>query len=586
MQRKVSFCLLIGWIIVLITGSEVAGQTAAKVEMGAISKNGPDAESVASSKETAQPNERINALEEQVRQQAAQLGEIKKLLLEQQQTIKLLTGKLAGGRPLTEPDDLTADAVGRRDLGLETTGARIEPKTSQVEERLKTVEARVADIGSIKFSGDIRLRGESFFGLTNSLPNGANPAVLGNDLSARHRMRMRARLSLRGKIGEQFDWGLRFATGSLSDNNSTNQTLTDFFTRKPFSLDQAFVIYKPRRMPGLRLEGGKFEPPWTFSEMTIDGDWMVEGFNESYTRAFKNSAFKEIAFIAWQLPFLERNSAFVRNSDGTVNTEQSRRNGRDLALYGAQVRTRLEPTSKVTLNLSVADLYFSGTQFISPMQVFGSQLQLPVTITIPATATTPAQTVTSQVLIPREFLLTGNGNLGLSNASNNATNRDGRLASGFNLVDVIGQLELKHSERFPVTLLLNFVINTQTHDVVATDSSGADLLLKNNENSGFWGEIQIGKTKKSGDLLFGYTFMRIEKDAVLTPFNFSDITQQSDMRGHRFTMAYAADQRVTLSLTGIITQRPNGLFGPFVATPPGSLNRATTRLQFDTVIKF
>jgi hypothetical protein len=32
---------------------------------------------------------------------------------------------------------------------------------------------------------------------------------------------------------------------------------------------------------------------------------------------------------------------------------------------------------------------------------------------------------------------------------------------------------------------------------------------------------------------FGYTFMRIEKDAVLTPFNFSDVTQQSDMRGHR-----------------------------------------------------
>ena len=85
---------------------------------------------------------------------------------------------------------------------------------------------------------------------------------------------------------------------------------------------------------------------------------------------------------------------------------------------------------------------------------------------------------------------------------------------------------------------------------------------------------------------FNYTFARVEKDAVLTPFNMSDITQQSDMRIHRFVIGYAADPRVTLSLTGIVTERPNGLFGPFIPTPPGSLNRATTRLQFDTVIRF
>jgi len=43
---------------------------------------------------------------------------------------------------------------------------------------------------------------------------------------------------------------------------------------------------------------------------------------------------------------------------------------------------------------------------------------------------------------------------------------------------------------------------------------------------------------------------------------------------------------VTFTVTGIVTERPNGLLGPFAATPPGSLNRATTRLQFDTVVKF
>ena len=520
-------------------------------------------------------DERLNALEQALEQQNAKLEQLQKIILEQQQTIRLLAGNLnATG---ASPAPLAAS------VAIQPQPAAQSPA---IEDRLKKVEARVSEIGAIKFSGDIRLRAESFFGLSNSLTNGDNPAVLGNDLSPRHRMRLRARLQMRGSVGEEFDWGLRFATGSFGDNISTNQTLTDFFNRKPFALDQAFITYKPNRAPGLRLQGGKFEPPWTFTEMTIDNDLMVEGFNESYSRAFKKSTLKDLTFVAWQLPFLERNSAFVRNSNGTVNIDQSRRGGRDLALYGAQVRARLEPSAKVALNLSVADLFFSGTQFISPVQVFGIQLLLPVTFTIPASGTTPAQTITTQVAISRDLLVAGNGNLGLTNASNNATNRDGRLASGYNLVDMLARLELKNSKRFPVTLLFDFVTNTQAHDVVTAGPGGADLLLPNHEKHGFWGEVQVGSTKARGDMLFGYTFLRIQKDAVLTPFNFSDVTQQSDMRGHRFQFSYTADPRVTFTVTGIVTERPNGVLGPFATTPPGSLNRATTRVQFDTVLKF
>src|SRR5882672_1233187 len=520
--------------------------------------------------------ERLDVLEQALKQQNVKLDQLQRTILDQQQTIQLLTGKLADAQPAAASATTVVSAP------LESQGAQ----SPGIEDRLKKVETRVSEIGAIKFSGDIRLRAESFFGLSNSLANGDNPAVLGNELSPRHRMRLRARLQMRGTVNDEFDWGLRFATGSFADNISTNQTLTDFFNRKPFGLDQAFITYKPKGAPGLRLQGGKFEPPWTFTEMTIDNDLTVEGFNQSYSRTSKKSTLKDLTFVAWELPFLERNAAFVRNSNGTVNIDQSRRGGRDLALYGGQVRARLEPSPKVALSLSVSDLFFSGTQFISPVQVFGSQLLLPVTFTIPASGGTPAQTITTQVSISRDLLVAGNGNLGLTNASNNATNRDGRLASGYNLVDMLARLELKHSKRFPVTLLFDFVTNTQTHDVVTAGPAGSDLLLPNNEKHGFWGEVQVGSTKSRGDMLFGYTFMRIQKDAVLTPFNFSDITQQSDMRGHRFQFSYAADPRVTFTVTGVVTERPHGLFGPFVTTPPGSSNRPTTRLQFDTVLKF
>ncbi len=523
--------------------------------------------------------ERLLALERALDQQNAKLDQLHQIILEQQQTIQLLTRSGTGVPPVTHPQDANATLP-------PVNHAQDARATTSVEERLKKVEGRVADIGPIKFSGDLRLRSESFFGLSNSLANGANPAVLGNELSMRHRLRVRARLAMSGAVGNEFDWGLRLATGGFADNISTNQTLTDFYSRKPFGLDQAFISYKPRAVPGLRIQGGKFEVPWASTELTIDGDLMIEGLNESYTRTFKGSSLKELKFVAWQSPFLERNSAFVRNSNGTVNIEQSRRGGRDLALYGGQIRATFALSPKVGLSVSAADLYFSGTQFISPVQVWGSQLQLPVTFTIPASGSTPAQTITTQVSIARDLLVAGNGNLGLTNASNNATNRDGRLSSGFNLVDLLARLEFKQSKRWPVTVVLNLVTNTQTHDVVTAGPGGADLILPNHENQGFWGEVLIGQTKARGDMQFGYTFLRIEKDAVLTPFNWSDVTQQSDVRGHRFNFSYAADPRVTFGITGIITQRPNGLLGPFGTTPPGSFNLPTKRLQHDTVIKF
>jgi hypothetical protein len=581
-------------VLFVINAPDVYAQSVAQSNSGDAVGRGSEltkstTESSAREKKPETTEEKLNALEQMLERQSQRLDQLQHTIAEQQETIRLLASKLNPGETLALPLAAGASAQTAKSA-----------QTSAVEDPLKKVEARVSKIEAIKIEGDIRLRSESLFGLSNSLASGDNPAVLGNDLSPRHRMRVRARFKMSGAFGEEFpggkefEWGLRISSGSFADNISSNQTLTDFFNRKPFALDQAFGIYRPRTFRGrLRLQGGKFEAPWIYKfetpwghpEMTFDNDLMVEGFNEMYSLPIE-SALKELSFVAWQLPMLERNSAFVRNSNGTVNIEESRRGGRDLALYGGQLRARIEPNAKLALNLSVADHYFSGTQFISPVQVFGNQLQLPLTITIPASGTTPAQTLTTQVSIARDLLVAGNANLGLTNASNNATNRDGRLASGFNLVEAFARLELKHSKRWPVTIVLNFVTNTQTHDVVTAGPGGADLVLPNHENNGFWGEVQVGQTKKRGDLAFGYTFKRIEKDAVLTPFNMSDVTQQSDMRGHRLMFSYAADPRVIFSVIGIITERPHGLLGPFATTPPGSSNRTTTRVQFDTTFKF
>lgn len=494
-------------------------------------------------------------------------------------------------------DALAAAAAGRQTAGAAAQNSQTE-QVGQIQQLKKTTEGLSRQLGSISFSGDIRLRMESQFGQLNALASAGNAAAFGNELSPRHRARLRARLAVRGQFGPQFDWGLRFATGTTPDLISTNQTLTDFFGRKTFALDQAYVSFRPAAVPGLRVQGGKFETPWHFTELTWDSDNSPEGLQETYTRDFKRAgALKNLTFVAWQLPMLERQSAFVLNSAGQVDAAASGRGGRDLALYGAQARARLELTPRAALTLSAANLHFAGTQFITPAQFFGGTLQLPVTVNIPATATTPAQTITTFATISRDLLVSGSS-LGVSVASTNATNRDGRLSSGYNLVDLIAKLELTHSQRWPVTLVFNVVTNTQVRDVVAAGGpGGANRIIENDERHGYWAEFQVRRlvdrkkdekfeTPKRGDVLFNYTLVRIQKDAVLSPFNFSDILQSTDVRTHRFIATYTADPRVTLSLNAFVSQRPHGLLGVFGSTPAGSLNRATTRLQLDTVFRF
>lgn len=485
---------------------------------------------------------------------------------------------------------LAPDAQTRASTGDTSGSVALAQKTPAQ----KTAESATKAFGSIDFSGDVRFRYESFYGLQNSAASAATPGALGNPLTTRQRLRLRARLRARGQVSEEFEWGLRLATGSFADVNSSNQSLTDFFSHKNFALDQAYLIYKPKALPGFKLQAGKFSAPWERTEMTWDNDISPEGLNQSYTRRFKSSALKELTFVAWQLPMFERNSAFVLDSNGRVDHEQSRRNGRDLALYGGQIQARFEPSPRVGLTFSVADLYFSGTQFINPAQFFGGDILLPVTVNIPATAIEPARTATGQVAIARNLLVSGNSNLGFASSTTNAIGRNQRLASGFNLVDVIGKLDLVHSSRWPVMFLFNYVTNTQARDFVATGADGREFVQRNDEGQGIWAEFQIGKDisgispkeVRRGDMLFNYTFTRIEKDAVLSPFNYSDLLQGTDVRAHRFTAAIAADPRVVLSLTGIFSQRPNGLRGVFGQTPPGSLNRTQTRLQLDTILRF
>lgn len=553
----------------------------------------------------------IDEVKRQLGEQKKEIEQLRTMVLQQSKIIEQMQKNTA--QTTNAPADSTVSTNTPTDST--TSQDTIESRLSKVEEQTKKTTESIGknQLGNIGFSGDLRMQYDSQYGLLNNATNINNPAIVGNELSSRQRIRYRLRFAVRGKIGgdvfsgafasdgakrleKEFEWGFRFSSGSLSAPTSPNPVLTDFFSRKPIAIDQAFVSWRPRVAPGLKIIAGKFEPTWSRTEMTIDNDLQVEGVSEVFSRDIKNSFLKNITFSAWQLPLLERGTTFVRNANGTINLAESRRNGRDLGLFGAQLQARFALSPKTNLTLAVDNLHFANTDAINPIQVFGSNLQLPVTFTIPSTATTPTQTVSGVVNIPKELLVSGNANLGLSAATNAAVNRDGRLASGFNLVDLIAQLEFKQYKYNPITLVFNYVRNTQTRDVIVADSAGNDVFLPNNENDGIWTEFRFQNLRRNrgsdfnapvrGDILLSYTFLRIEKDAVLSPFNWDDLAQPSDIQAHRVFFSYTADLRVTFNITGLFNQRLNGLLGPFRTTPPGSLDRNTIRLQFDTVFKF
>src|SRR6516164_5636738 len=143
-------------------------------------------------------------------------------------------------------------------------------------------------LNRISVFGDLRFRYEGIWNasLTNTVDN-----------PDRNRFRIRARLGTGIDATEEVQGRLRLVSGDINDPISTNQTLSDLFTRKPINLDWTYITLSPWKTLGLdKLTGstkprfsvtlGKFPTP-TFvplgSELVFDSDLSPEGLTESFT---------------------------------------------------------------------------------------------------------------------------------------------------------------------------------------------------------------------------------------------------------------------------------------------------------------
>ena len=461
--------------------------------------------------------DRLKALEQIIERQQREI-----------EALREMVGKRGseGEQTRLAANDVSTKAAPVQPQPAAATTERPEPavtaSAAQGDATQKRVEELYKKFGAIRFSGDIRLRYEPF--TNQGFDNPVEPP-------ARSRLRVRARLALDGTINKHFDWGFRLATNSFVDPISTNQTLTDFFNRKPFGLERAFIRFdsKPDEGVGVQLVAGKFEPTFRRTQMVFDDDLNVEGASEAIYFKSK-SPLQQVKLVAFQLPFFETSSA------------------KDGVLYGGQAQADVRFSSAVSANFNAA--YYAWNRADYVVQRLGA--------------------ADTQV---GGGISNGAGVNGGQNGALGTTNRIIRNAAGqpigylanFNLLDILGNLTWQAAARFPVTFTLNYVRNL------------SDRI--DNEEDGYWTAVQVGQTREKGDLLFGYTFTRIEQDAVLVPFNFSDILA-SNSRAHIPTFGYQVANNVTFQWTGLFSQRVNNIF------PNSGVDRYLNRMQFDVIYKF
>ncbi len=127
-------------------------------------------------------------------------------------------------------------------------------------------------VQNMNIKGDIRLRNE-FRDRTGT----------GND---KNRQRIRFRLGINSKIGDDLEVGARFATGSLTDPVSTNQSFNDSFQKDAFNLDRAYVKWSPDVpvLDSFNVQGGIIGNPfYGVSPLVWDGDLNFEGAATQFT---------------------------------------------------------------------------------------------------------------------------------------------------------------------------------------------------------------------------------------------------------------------------------------------------------------
>ena len=389
---------------------------------------------------------------------------------------------------------------------------------SQAEQ--KRVSALESALGRFRFSGDMRVRGEDFF--QSGVPD-------------RNRARIRARLGIDGQLSEDFIGGIYFATGSLGDPTTTNETLTNFFDRKTFQLDRGYITYNPVAHKWLSLTGGKFAYTWTRSSLTFDPDINPEGFVAKVSFDMHQGPIRNFSAQAMQL--------FVSESS----------KGPDSYGTGGQV------SAKLTFGPWTATPSYTLLSWVRPDAILQASA-----FAVQATSTGVSSTGTNNGNVPGEgpgcaavfggpaFPPCPFSPNGMTNATYVTLDSKGNpiphFLSGFLYSDAILNNQIKTGiARLPINLMLEYEQNLRAK-ANPFDITGSPTSL-GKQDKAYLADFSLGQAQKKNDVQFGYSWWRIEQDAAIASWVESDMRAPTNIVQNRIYAMWKPQRNVLAQYT-------------------------------------
>ncbi len=509
----------------------------------------------------------------------AELEQLKQLVQQQQARITALERQQTPGAAPSHDDamtDMLSSFGAPMDPGLPSTNSppQATPQSASLQTgqdqgssdtRIRNLERRIQGLGPISISGDIRLREEPFF---NGPPDGSMD---------RARTSVRARLNFLADLSDQFQAGISLASGDINNPVSTSQTLGVFYTRKAFALDQAFITYKPSEFKPLTLTAGKFRYPWYNTELVWDKDLNPEGAAETFAFPLENvPVLKRIAVVGFQLPFAETTPYST-----SKNIVQS-------MMYGAQLQTTWQLMSSLRLSAYAGYYDFQNADAIA-LAIARASSKNPTTPWSGALPLNPGSGTDQN-----SITTTASANVvtinGKAYPTGVTTVANAQFGSKFGLFDTIARIEWDTGHaKLPVTFIGDYVQNTRAcanvQNIQHVPANTATLVYtqatnfpcNSHQRSAYWLEARVGRLQQKRDWQVGYTRIFIEREAVLSNFNYSEMYQGTNVSEHRVDAFYMFQKSVQLGLTALIG-KPLGVQG---------LNQPwLERLQFDAIYIF
>jgi cell division protein FtsB len=210
--------------------------------------------------------------------------------------------------------------------------------------------------GRVTVAGDIRYRYEAISDDTVSNAAGLKTAD-------RYRDRIRARVNAVAKATDTITVGIGFATTEGGDPRSSNQSLTNVFSRKALDLDLAYFDWKFASWGN--LVGGKMRHPFVKGAQNLfwDNDLNPEGVAFQFNRGI------------W---FASAYNFWLQEVSGAENTQTS-----DPMMHGAQIGARLPfGSSTLTLAAHYYELSSSQGRLTPAAPIFGGAANGNSTITV------------------------------------------------------------------------------------------------------------------------------------------------------------------------------------------------------------